>query len=248
MTTLEFRWTTSRGRDSYGYNICSLLVDGRKVSSCNGGGYDMKGTALANWIERAYAGRLNTLTAADMPAQRHWERAENPRRFCTDIECAIKHGTGEPGQSELCALPGDAETCPHCGKETRVDYHDGRTVDDGRYFYGLTYHDPNYDPGKAQVGADCDDLTLGGANGLTVEEAEAQGKSLGLERYQAFYRASSHVPTPRHTAPSIHGACGIDSVEAIMRAIGLTIEYVPTKSKRNSVYLLHDARAEKSAA
>ena len=47
---LEFRWTISRGRDTYGYNICSLWIRDRKVSSCNGGGYDMKGTALAEWM------------------------------------------------------------------------------------------------------------------------------------------------------------------------------------------------------
>ncbi len=51
MERLKFKWTVSRGRDTYGYNICSLWVDGRKVSSCNGGGYDMKGTALAEWMQ-----------------------------------------------------------------------------------------------------------------------------------------------------------------------------------------------------
>ena len=45
---LTFKWTVSRGRDSYGYNIVTLRVDGDKVSSCNGGGYDMKGTCLGN--------------------------------------------------------------------------------------------------------------------------------------------------------------------------------------------------------
>lgn len=51
-SVLEFRWTVSRGRDTYGYNICSLYVDGKKFSSCNGGGYDMKGTSLGAWIEK----------------------------------------------------------------------------------------------------------------------------------------------------------------------------------------------------
>jgi hypothetical protein len=39
MKTLKFKYTTSKGRDSYGYNICSLWVDGEKVSSTCGGGY-----------------------------------------------------------------------------------------------------------------------------------------------------------------------------------------------------------------
>lgn len=47
----EFRWTVSRGQNTYGYNICTLYVDGQKVSNCNGGGYDMQGTCLANWLE-----------------------------------------------------------------------------------------------------------------------------------------------------------------------------------------------------
>ncbi len=58
MYRLTFKWTVSRGRDTYGYNICSLWVDGNKVSSCNGGGYDMKGTAFGNWVEEAWQDEL----------------------------------------------------------------------------------------------------------------------------------------------------------------------------------------------
>jgi len=56
--SLEFRWTVSKGRDTYGYNICSLWVDGVKVSSCNGGGYDMQGTAFAEWLQDNFQDRL----------------------------------------------------------------------------------------------------------------------------------------------------------------------------------------------
>ena len=55
---LKFRWTTSRGRDTYGYNICSLLVNGEKVAACNGGGYDMEGTSLGDWIARKFKDKL----------------------------------------------------------------------------------------------------------------------------------------------------------------------------------------------
>lgn len=55
---LNFKWTISRGRDTEGYNICSLWVNGKKVSSCNGGGYDLTGTSLAMWIEEAFQDRL----------------------------------------------------------------------------------------------------------------------------------------------------------------------------------------------
>jgi hypothetical protein len=47
--------TTSKGRDTYGYNICTIRVHGSRygtsqplaVGRCNGGGYDMVGTSLA---------------------------------------------------------------------------------------------------------------------------------------------------------------------------------------------------------
>jgi hypothetical protein len=63
MKTLVFKWTVSRGRDTYGYNICSLWVDGRKVASCGGGGYDMKGTCFGDYIEANYQDRLQKLNA-----------------------------------------------------------------------------------------------------------------------------------------------------------------------------------------
>lgn len=185
-TLIEFRWTMSRGRDTYGYNICSLWVDGRRVSACNGGGYDMKGTALGNFIASRYADRLCALPVESFPEQR---------------------GGGE------------------------------------RRLYGLTFHDPNYDPGQAVIGECADDRTLGGSKGETVAEAEAAGKSLGLERYQAIYRASSPVPTDRHTVPSIDGACGMSCVETIMRAIGLSLRWVPgRRNRKNDVYILVDER------
>lgn len=59
--TLKFKWTVSRGRETYGYNICSLWIDRVKVSSCNGGGYDMQGTALANWMQEEFQGQLRKL-------------------------------------------------------------------------------------------------------------------------------------------------------------------------------------------
>jgi|TARA_R110002111_G_scaffold248754_1_gene312538 hypothetical protein len=58
MQTLKFKYTTSKGRDTYGYNICSLWINGEKVSSTCGGGYDMKGTALGIWIARKFQDQL----------------------------------------------------------------------------------------------------------------------------------------------------------------------------------------------
>lgn len=171
MKTLHFKWTVSRAADSYGYNVCTLFVDGHKVSRCNGGGYDMRGTCLGDYVARAYSDRLKAL--------------------------------------------------------------------DGARFYGLTFHDPDFDPGKAPV--EGPGMFGSPATGRTVEEREKAGESLGLERYQAFYRASSKHATKRHTVPLIDGACGFSSVERIMEAIHLRLERVRTKeSKSEDVYVLID--------
>lgn len=55
---LTFKWSISKAKDTYGYNICSLYVDGSKVASCSGGGYDMKGTVLASYLVKEYQSKL----------------------------------------------------------------------------------------------------------------------------------------------------------------------------------------------
>ena len=154
--TLKFKWTVSKAKDSYGYNICSLWIDGEKVSSCNGGGYDMKGVALANWMEKEFKAELLKLT---------------------------------------------------------------------REFYGLSFHVPDYDPGKAVI------------NGQTVEEREKEGKTIGLERYQSFYSASSKIPTKRHTIPLLDGGCGFSCIENILTAIGYKLRYID-ETRNSTTYLL----------
>lgn len=57
-SVLEFKWGTSRGRDTYGYSICTAYVDGKRIASCNGGGYDMEGTAFADALMKLYPERL----------------------------------------------------------------------------------------------------------------------------------------------------------------------------------------------
>jgi hypothetical protein len=55
---LEFRWTVSRGRDTAGHNICSLWVKNKKVASCCGGGFDMKGTVLGEYMRKFFQEKL----------------------------------------------------------------------------------------------------------------------------------------------------------------------------------------------
>lgn len=60
---LSLSWSTSRGRDTYGYNICRL--DARNEESkrykCMGGGYDMIGTVFGNWLADTYQTELLAL-------------------------------------------------------------------------------------------------------------------------------------------------------------------------------------------
>lgn len=58
---LAFKWTVSRGRDTYGYNICTLTDPNGGKYRCNGGGYDMQGTVFAQWLTENYKDRLAAL-------------------------------------------------------------------------------------------------------------------------------------------------------------------------------------------
>lgn len=59
---VKFKWSISRGYNTYGYNICSLVTwNNCKLGSCNGGGYDMKGTALAGFLNVAFKDELIAL-------------------------------------------------------------------------------------------------------------------------------------------------------------------------------------------
>jgi hypothetical protein len=100
--------------------------------------------------------------------------------------------------------------------------------------YGLTFHDPHYRAGRAVIGTDTSDRTLapGGSIGQTVDEAEKAGVSFGLERLQAQYKASSPHATDRHTIPRIDGACGMSSVEAILRAVGIVLQDITPRTRR----------------
>ena len=62
---LALSWSTSRGRDTYGYNICRLdSRDSGKRYRCMGGGYDMTGTVVADWLVAEHQGKLQALVPA----------------------------------------------------------------------------------------------------------------------------------------------------------------------------------------
>lgn len=60
---LQWKVTTSRGQNTYGYNIVSLYINGVKEFSTNGGGYDMHGTVLAQYVKAKFADRLKNLAS-----------------------------------------------------------------------------------------------------------------------------------------------------------------------------------------
>lgn len=56
---LAVSWSTSRGRDTYGYNICRLDVRSTdRRFKCMGGGYDMLGTVVGEWLQETFQTRL----------------------------------------------------------------------------------------------------------------------------------------------------------------------------------------------
>ena len=60
---LEERWSISKGRETFGYNIHSLLYGNIKVATCNGGGYDMQSTSVSSFINLYFSDRLNSITS-----------------------------------------------------------------------------------------------------------------------------------------------------------------------------------------
>lgn len=60
---VSFSQGTSRGRDTYGYNVVTLKFNGTKQAQTCGGGYDMQGTCLGEFIEKAFPVSLSKLAS-----------------------------------------------------------------------------------------------------------------------------------------------------------------------------------------
>ena len=57
---LRYRWSVSKAD---GYNVITLSEGGQRYATARGGGYDMTGAALADWLESRYPVRLAQLAA-----------------------------------------------------------------------------------------------------------------------------------------------------------------------------------------
>jgi len=76
MKYLHIKRTISKARDSYGYNILTL-IDGDKKYNTVGGGYDMLGTVFAKWLQENY---LDTIISKLPPCV--YEKDENRFNTC----------------------------------------------------------------------------------------------------------------------------------------------------------------------
>lgn len=67
--TLNLSWSTSKARDTYGYNIVRLddEATGQRYKTC-GGGYDMVGTVLADWLTATCQDELKAFCQANKRA------------------------------------------------------------------------------------------------------------------------------------------------------------------------------------
>ena len=85
--TLNFKWTISKARNTYGYNICTLKDSrGNKISSTCGGGYDMKGTCLGDFINTYFYDEIRKLNSADFYGLKHYGKKYR------HLKHASKHG------------------------------------------------------------------------------------------------------------------------------------------------------------
>ncbi len=194
--SITITWGTSRGRDSYGYTTCSLRDSkGKRIAYCNGGGYDMCGTVIGNWLAHTFSEKLRALKQSDMPKQSHYN---------------------------------------HDKKET---------VNDGRYFYGLCFVDPNYDVLNAKLEHSDGTFTTKEDEGKTFRELKDAGKIVDLDILRTAYKETSKHATKRHTIPHIDGACGVSSVLQILNAIGLSLNKVCDK-KNLDVYVIEEYKKQ----
>ncbi|WAW11559.1 hypothetical protein vBAcePPAc_0182 [Aeromonas phage vB_AceP_PAc] len=77
---LVLSWSVSKGRDTYGYNICRL--DDRnngKRFRCMGGGYDMIGTVFGEWLQENYQEQLQAIKARSHYITDEKGTGSNPR-------------------------------------------------------------------------------------------------------------------------------------------------------------------------
>lgn len=100
---LTVSWSVSRGRNTYGYNICRLDDYGTgKRYRCNGGGYDMQGTVFAEWLQDQYQKRMQATNITQLyGAYRHTDGTISLDGACgLESMLAVARAIGLDVQSE----------------------------------------------------------------------------------------------------------------------------------------------------
>ena len=150
---LSITYGTSRGRDTYGYNLVTLREHGQKKASTCGGGYDMRGTVLGDYIEKEFAAELCAINPETMPENFDWVADE---LACICYECTNKNYINsldddgkisptkyKPVLARKEAWDSPLPICPHCGEPMERERGAGERVNRGRYYYGLEFYDNN---------------------------------------------------------------------------------------------------------
>lgn len=77
---LVLSWSVSKGRDTYGYNICRLddRNNGQRYRTI-GGGYDMIGTVFGEWLQENYQEKLQEIKARSHYITDEKGTGSNPR-------------------------------------------------------------------------------------------------------------------------------------------------------------------------
>lgn len=146
-------------------------------------------------------------------------------------------------QEELNALkPSDMP------KQSHWEQKAGKTVDDGRYFYGLRYIDPTYNPGQAKLEHADGCFTKPEDVGKTFDQLREEGKVVDLDVLRAAYKETSPHPTKRHTRAHIDGACGESSVRAIAEAIGYELRHIVNRRNFDAYEMTPKAKSKTKAA
>ena len=58
---LQFKFS-NRGYRGYNGLYCRAYLNNKLVGSCGGGGYDMRGVALAEWVNNKFSGKLKNIS------------------------------------------------------------------------------------------------------------------------------------------------------------------------------------------
>ena len=118
---MRFGYGISRGRDTEGYNIVSLWVNGSKVASTCGGGYDMQGTVLGDWLGKTFQSQLLAYFRRRKKALDCWNRAENTWIRQPDNKRRNCGATGTLEKGKLVSVSLDGGTGKDCMERIAKD-------------------------------------------------------------------------------------------------------------------------------